>query len=106
MKDDRTGATAVIFVSQRNNSDTAGYAQASAAMAELAARQPGYIGMDAVRDGDGAGITVSYWTDDAAARAWRDQPDHCAIRERGRAVWYDSYATHIARVERSYRWQA
>jgi heme-degrading monooxygenase HmoA len=50
------------------------------------------------------GITVSYWADDAAAIAWRDNPDHAAIRESGRALWYDSYSVNVARVERAYSW--
>jgi heme-degrading monooxygenase HmoA len=98
------GATAVIFLSQRNAADDAGYAAAAAAMEELAAVQPGYLGFVATRGGDGVGIAVSYWQDDAAARAWRDHPDHARIRELGRLRWYDSYALTVAAVERSYDW--
>ena len=104
MRDERTGQTAVIFVSLRRDVDDAGYAAASAAMAALAASQPGYRGIDSARGADGIGITVSYWADDAAAIAWRDQPDHAAIRDRGRAIWYDWYTMTVARVDRSYDW--
>lgn len=73
-------------------------------MAE-AARQPGYLGIDSVRDATGQGITVSYWTDDATARAWRDDhAGHGAIRARGRALWYDEYRTVVATVIRDYAW--
>ncbi len=95
---------AVIFVSQRLSSDPAGYVQAADAMAGLAALQPGYLGMNATRDGDGMGITVSYWDSDAAAKAWRDHPDHAAIREGGRDRWYAWYDLHVAAVSRSYDW--
>ena len=71
MHDDRTGQTAVIFMSNRNGTDPAGYAAAAAAMEALAATQPGYRGIDSVRDQAGLGITISYWADDAAAIAWR-----------------------------------
>ena len=104
MHDDRTGQTAVIFMSNRNGTDPAGYAAAAAAMEALAATQPGYRGIDSVRDEAGLGITISYWADDAAAIAWRDDPDHAAIRERGRALWYDRYRVTVARVERDYDW--
>ena len=104
MQSVRTGQTAVIFVSHRRDADEAGYVAASADMEALAARQPGYRGIDSVRDAGGVGITVSYWADDAAAIAWRDQPDHAAIRDRGRAVWYDRYELTVARVERGYDW--
>ncbi|NJS13347.1 MAG: antibiotic biosynthesis monooxygenase [Sphingopyxis sp.] len=98
------GATAVIFLSQRSGEDDAGYAAAATAMEALAARQPGYVGFIAARGGDGIGIAVSYWADDAAARAWRDQPDHARIREQGRLRWYQSYSLAVATVARSYEW--
>ncbi len=104
MHDDRRGQTAVIFLSERNPHDPAGYAAATASMDALAARQPGYRGVDSVRGDDGVGITVSYWADDAAAMAWRDQPDHAAIREAGRDCWYRSYTVTVASVTRGYGW--
>ncbi|WP_414900587.1 antibiotic biosynthesis monooxygenase family protein [Sphingomonas flavalba] len=99
-----TGMTAVIFVSTRSADDDAGYAAAADAMVRLAARQPGYVAMTSVRAEDRRGITVSYWADEAAALAWRDQPEHAAIRERGRGVWYDDYQVVVATVDRAYAW--
>lgn len=101
---DRTGQIAVIFLSRRNGADEAGYAAAAAAMDARAALQPGYRGIDAVRGADGAGITVSWWADEASAVAWRRDLDHAAIREAGRALWYDSYEVAVATVERAYGW--
>ncbi|MGP7794824.1 antibiotic biosynthesis monooxygenase [Sphingomonas sp. CLY1604] len=100
----RQGETAVIFASVRNGDDAAGYDAAAIAMERLAARQPGYRGIESARGADGAGITVSYWADDAAALAWRDQPDHVAIREAGRRRWYDSYRVTVCTVTRAYDW--
>ena len=99
------GAVVVVFVSQRRADGDNGYGEAAQAMEALAARQPGYLGFVAARGDDGVGIAVSYWTDDAAARAWRDEPDHARIREMGRTRWYDGYALAVAAVERSYDWQ-
>ena len=104
MRGERVGQVAVIFVSQRRADDSAGYATAAVAMDGLAARQPGYRGIDSVRDERGTGITVRYWADDAAALAWRDHPEHRAIREAGRGRWYDRYEVIVSRVERDYRW--
>lgn len=106
MATDRIGQVAVIFAAQRNGRDPDGYGAAAAEMEQLAARQPGYRGMASARGADGFGITVSYWADDEAARAWRDHPDHTAIRDRGRAIWYDAYDLTVARVERGYAWTA
>jgi len=100
----RFGQVAVIFVSQRNAYDAPGYDAAAAAMECLAEDQPGYRGIVSSRDGSGRGITISYWADDAAALAWRDHPEHTAIRERGRAEWYAGYEVIVTRVERTYRW--
>jgi heme-degrading monooxygenase HmoA len=98
------GTVAVIFLAQRTADDEAGYRAAASAMDELATQQPGYRGMDSVRGVDGLGITVSYWADDAAAKAWRDHADHTAIRNAGRDRWYSHYDLHVAAVTRSYDW--
>lgn len=102
---DRTGQIAVIFVSQRTDSDAQGYADAAEAMDALAARQPGYCGVDSARGANGLGITVSWWVDEASALAWRAHPEHAAIRERGRSEWYSAYEVAVAEVGRSYKWE-
>lgn len=99
------GTISVIFVARRTNLDADGYAHAAAIMDELAAQQEGYIGMDSVRGADGLGITVSYWTDEESAKAWRDHPVHAAIRDAGRDRWYSEYSLHVAQVKRSYDWK-
>ena len=98
------GTVAVIFIAQRTLNDDAGYSAAATAMDALAAQQPGYRGIDSTRGTDGLGITVSYWADDAAAKAWRDHPEHAEIREAGRDRWYSHYDLHVAEVTRSYDW--
>ena len=49
---------AVIFTNTLSD-DTTGYEEVANRMVELAEQQPGYLGMESVRDG--LGITVSYW---------------------------------------------
>ena len=105
MEQGRVGEVAVIFTSMRNGSDAVGYDAAAVAMGALAAAQPGYRGIDSVRDLSGDGITISYWADEAAAIAWRDHPDHAAIREAGRERWYDRYRVTVCTVARDYAWQ-
>ncbi|HEU4960129.1 MAG TPA: antibiotic biosynthesis monooxygenase [Sphingomonas sp.] len=105
MTGERIGQIAVIFVSRRRSEDAEGYAAAAAAMDALAAAQPGYRGVASVREADGFGITVSYWADEASAAAWRDNPEHAAIRETGRGRWYDSYEVTVAAVTRDYSWR-
>ena len=95
---------AVIFSSRRNDRDAEGYAAAAERMLELAALQPGYLGAESARDAAGFGITVSYWRDEAAIRAWKHQAEHAATRDRGRADWYQRYELRVAKVERGYGW--
>ncbi len=99
------GAVAVIFVSGRSQDDAEGYAVAAEAMATAAANRDGYLGIASSRDAAGIGITVSWWRGQADALAWRDDPDHARIRERGRAIWYDWYQVTVATVDRAYNWQ-
>lgn len=105
MGEDRKGQIAVLFVSKRTQEDDSGYAAAATAMDALAAAQPGYRGVESQRGPEGVGITISYWADEGSAVAWRDHPDHAAIRDQGRARWYDWYEVIVTRVERSYQWR-
>ena len=96
----------VIFTSLRNGQDAEGYAEAADAMQALAARQPGYLGIESVRGADGVGITASYWRSEADILSWKHQAEHAAIRNRGRRDWYTRYITRVAKVERAYDWVA
>lgn len=95
---------AVIFTAQRSDVED-GYAVTAARMVELASAQPGYLGVESVRDASGLGITVSYWRSLEHIAAWRAQFEHSAAREQGRARWYTHYEMRIAKVERAYGWE-
>lgn len=92
---------AVIFSSQLGEADPA-YEQAAERMLELARQQPGFLGVESARGEDGFGITVSYWSSEAAILAWKQHPEHSAIRERGRAQWYRQFSTRVSKVQRAY----
>lgn len=96
---------AVIFTSRRTPGDR-GYGSMAARMAELAATQPGFLGLESARDGDGFGITVSYWASEEAIRAWKDQLDHRQAQQAGTKVWYADYQVRVAKVERAYGFPA
>lgn len=104
MEGSRTDQIMVAFISQRSGEDGAGYAEAAAAMSVLVATQPGFCGEDHVSSESGAAITLSYWQDEASAIAWREHPEHTAIREAGRGRWYDWYILHVSEIGRSYHW--
>lgn len=92
---------AVIFTNQRTTGDD-GYAEAADRMVELAAQQPGFLGVESVRGADGTGITVSYWASEEAIAAWKRHAEHCIAREKGRSHWYAGFALRVAKVERAY----
>lgn len=95
---------AVIFSSLRTEGDQ-GYGQAASRMLELAREQPGFIGVESARV-DGLGITVSYWESEAAILAWKQQAEHQAVREQGRATWYSAFQARVCKVERAYAFES
>ncbi|WP_212523233.1 antibiotic biosynthesis monooxygenase [Actibacterium sp. MT2.3-13A] len=92
---------AVIFTAQRSAGDH-GYAAMADEMSALAAARPGYLGMESTRDETGLGITVSYWADEAALIAWKQQARHLLAQKLGHERWYEHYTLRVARVERAY----
>lgn len=91
---------AVIFTSQRTEVDD-GYDAMAQRMVELASKQPGFLGVESVRDAGGLGITVSYWESLEAIAAWRGHAEHRVAQDTGRKQWYTHFETRVARVERS-----
>lgn len=97
---------AVIFTSLRTLQEAEAYEQAAQRMLELVREQPGCLGVESTRGEDGLGITVSCWSSEAAILAWKENPEHRAIRERGRTTWYRHCTTRVSKVERNYLYRA
>lgn len=91
----------VMFSSRRTGID-AGYDEVADRMVDLAARQPGFLGVESVRGADGFGITVSYWASLEAIAAWKANTEHRVAQIAGRRQWYQHFQVRIARVERAY----
>lgn len=91
---------AVVFSSQRIAEDR-GYAAVADRMVELAAKVPGFVGIESARGTDRFGITVSYWRDLEAVERWRTDIEHLAAQRRGRNEWYERFELRIAKVERA-----
>src|SRR5262245_4674024 len=92
---------AVIFTSQRTDGEN-GYGDMAARMVELASKQPGFLGVETVRDAGGLGITVSYWESLDAIRNWKRNEEHLVAQAKGRSVWYRQFRLRICKVEREY----
>jgi heme-degrading monooxygenase HmoA len=90
---------AAIFTSLRTEVDS-GYDAMAARMLELAAEQPGFLGVESARQA--LGITVSYWESLEAIQNWKRHAEHQLAQKLGREKWYVSFRVRIARVERDY----
>ena len=90
---------AVIFTSQRTDVEHDLYVHTSNQMIALAQNQRGFLGVETVREEKGLGITVSYWTDKKAIRAWSEHADHKMAKQLGKTDFYSWYQLRIAKVE-------
>ena len=67
-------------------------------MVELAREQPGFLGIEAAR---GQALDkITFGTN------WKAQAEHRVAQRLGRERWYAGYVLRIARVERSYGFEA
>ena len=93
---------AVIFTTRRTAGDN-GYAEMADRMVALAARQPGFLGIESARQE--LGISVSYWRDLQSIKNWKADIEHQQAQRLGREKWYACYKLRIAKVERDYGWE-
>ncbi len=92
---------AVIFTSERTEGDH-GYEEMADKMVELASKQPGFLGMESVRDATGLGITVSYWNSLEAIKLWKENAAHQIAQKKGKQMWYKRFALRVCKVEREH----
>ncbi|EJA3099248.1 TPA: antibiotic biosynthesis monooxygenase [Vibrio parahaemolyticus] len=90
---------AVVFTSVRTEGDN-GYGEMAAKMLRLAELEEGFLGVESAREE--VGITVSYWTDLASIRKWKQNTEHLEAQKIGRNSWYESFKVRISLVERDY----
>lgn len=95
-------AIAVLFSNRRSSKDEDAYSATAHRMETLAARQPGFLGVESVRDESGRGITISYWKDRNSALSWKNLAEHLDAQRRGREGWYESYVVRVARMQEEY----
>ncbi|MEW8437127.1 MAG: antibiotic biosynthesis monooxygenase [Candidatus Thiodiazotropha taylori] len=89
---------AVVFTSLRTEGDQ-GYARTAQRMLELARQQPGFLGVESVREE--LGITVSYWNSLEDIQAWKAHAEHLAAQQQA-PMWYRFFRIRVCRVEREY----
>jgi heme-degrading monooxygenase HmoA len=90
---------AVLFTSIRTAADPEGYEAMAEQMVRLAAEQPGFLGVESVRDSDGVGITISYWDSLESVHRWGRHAEHLLAQQAGRSRWYERFRLRVSRVE-------
>jgi heme-degrading monooxygenase HmoA len=88
---------AVIFTSVRTDEE-GGYKETEDFLENLVKGQPGFLGMESVRNE--LGITVCYWADLESVKNWAQNPDHQQAQKKGQETWYKDYRVRVCKVER------
>ena len=91
---------AVIFRAKAGLQDAA-YSQTVARMRELAFETYGCLDFVSVAEGDQE-IAISYWENQAAIQAWKEDAEHLMAQQEGRRRWYRSYTVQVVEIKREY----
>ena len=93
----------VIFKTHlREGADGEAYDRASRRMHELVETIPGFISIKGFAGEDGEEIDIVRFESEGALDAWRTQPEHRVVQDRGRKEFYDYYHVEVCRVFRDY----
>ncbi len=95
---------AVLFEVWPADGQAAHYLDLAAALRPELERIDGFISVERFRSlTDPAKLlSLSFWRDEAAVRAWRNQPAHRATQAAGRGGVFADYRLRIAAVMRDY----
>lgn len=93
----------VVIFRARIKALDADYIETAALLRDLALRDYGCLEFKSVTE-RAEEITLSYWSDLAAIKAWKGQAEHLLAQNRGQARWYESYRVEIAEISRAYEW--
>lgn len=91
----------VVFTSQHSH-DLENYSAVANKLEEIASSQPGFLGIESVRDASGFGITISYWESLEYIARWKNDAIHLLAQDLGKTKWYRRFIVRIAKIERAY----
>ena len=77
------------------------YRRSAERLRELALGRYGCLAFHALCEGEEE-IALSYWPDEAAIRAWNNDPEHQQAQRLGRERWYAWHRVEVAQIERAY----
>jgi heme-degrading monooxygenase HmoA len=95
---------AVIFEVTPLPGQEARYFDIAATLGELLERMDGFVSVERFQSltRTGSYLSLSYWRDEAAVCAWRNQDEHRAGQAQGRAAMFADYRIRVAQVLRDY----
>ncbi|MCC7049447.1 MAG: antibiotic biosynthesis monooxygenase [Alphaproteobacteria bacterium] len=95
---------AVIFEFWPKEGQVARYLDVAAEMRRVVEKIDGFISVERFESiyEKGKYVSLSFWRDEAAVRAWREQLDHRAAQDLGRAEIFARYRLRVAAVLRDY----
>ena len=97
----------VIFRTRlRAGADQAALGQLTREMRTLVQTIPGFLSVKDFLASDGEGVSVAEFQTLAAAKAWREHPEHRRAQERGRQEFFSSYHVQVCEVGREYSFPA
>lgn len=94
---DDTGARVLtVFRSRlRPDAEAHGYARVAERLEARARTMPGFLDFKTFTAPDGERVSIAVFDGDAHHRAWRDDPEHRAAQELGRAHFYSEYSISV-----------
>ena len=78
------------------------YGRVAERMDQLAAQQPGFLGIKTFAAGDGERVSIVEFASAAEALAWRNHPEHRAAQQLGREKFYAAYDVIVCTPLRRY----
>jgi len=95
---------AVLFEVTPLPGQEARYFDIAAALREPLQAVDGFVSVERFQSltRPGTYLSLSYWRDEAAVRAWRNQTEHRAGQAEGRAAVFADYRIRVAHVLRDY----
>lgn len=96
-----------IFRSRlRADVDLAALEAAGLRMYELASAMPGFVSYKDYTAADGESVAIVEFSDEASLLAWRDQPEHRQMQQRGRDEFMAQYRIQVCQSLRDYAYDA
>lgn len=95
---------AVIFEVKPKDGQRQAYFDIAARLRPLVEEVDGFISVERFESLTEPGkiLSLSFWRDEAAVRAWREQLDHRHSQQQGREAVFDDYRLRVAAVVRDY----